>query len=219
MTERAIGGDDHAEIMDRMYRMTRHIYDASRKYYLLGRDGLLADLDLTGPGAVLDVGCGTGRNLIAAAALYPRARLYGIDISEMMLEKARAEIEAAGLSGRIVLARADASKFSARDLFDVERFDRVFFSYTLSMIPDWRGALRCGADTLSPDGRLSVVDFGAFERLPGFVRASMRNWLDRFHVTPRDELAETLTAMATELGRTHTVSRPYRGYAQHHDMR
>ena len=30
--------------MDRMYRWTRHVYDASRKYYLLGRDALIGDI-------------------------------------------------------------------------------------------------------------------------------------------------------------------------------
>ena len=31
-------GFDQAEQMDRMYRYQRHIYDLTRKYYLLGRD-------------------------------------------------------------------------------------------------------------------------------------------------------------------------------------
>ena len=32
--------------MDDMYRLQRHIYDLSRAYYLLGRDQLIAELDL-----------------------------------------------------------------------------------------------------------------------------------------------------------------------------
>lgn len=36
---------DAAALMDAIYRRQRHIYDASRKFYLLGRDGLIADLD------------------------------------------------------------------------------------------------------------------------------------------------------------------------------
>ena len=32
--------------MDRMYRWTRHVYDASRKYYLLGRDALIGELNV-----------------------------------------------------------------------------------------------------------------------------------------------------------------------------
>ena len=30
---------DAAALMDRMYRHQRHIYDLTRKFYLLGRDG------------------------------------------------------------------------------------------------------------------------------------------------------------------------------------
>ena len=58
---------DQAVAMDRMYRVTRHIYDVTRAYYLLGRDRMLAMVD-TNPGtATLEVGCGTARNLIKLA--------------------------------------------------------------------------------------------------------------------------------------------------------
>ncbi|MDH4412604.1 MAG: SAM-dependent methyltransferase, partial [Rhizobium sp.] len=39
------GSQNHADRMDRMYRYQRHIYDLSRKYYLLGRDHMIAGLD------------------------------------------------------------------------------------------------------------------------------------------------------------------------------
>ena len=38
------GRDSHAELMDGVYRHQRHIYDSTRKYYLLGRDRLIAGL-------------------------------------------------------------------------------------------------------------------------------------------------------------------------------
>lgn len=58
---------DPAERMNRMYRFTRYIYDASRRYYLLGRDELIDHIADRETGAVLEVGCGTARNLIALA--------------------------------------------------------------------------------------------------------------------------------------------------------
>ncbi len=60
-----------AEAMDGIYRWQRWIYDLTRKYYLLGRDRLIADLDAADGASVLEIGWGTGRNLVAAARRYP----------------------------------------------------------------------------------------------------------------------------------------------------
>ena len=78
--------------MDAIYRTQRHFYDLTRKYYLLGRDRLIRDLAPPPGGTVLEIGCGTGRNLISAARAWPEARLFGIDISEAMLATARAKV-------------------------------------------------------------------------------------------------------------------------------
>ena len=74
----------HSALMDQVYRRQRHIYDATRKYFLLGRDRLLDALDPPAGGRVLEVGCGTGRNLIRAARLHPQAIFHGFDISAEM---------------------------------------------------------------------------------------------------------------------------------------
>src|SRR5580704_15216843 len=83
---------DPAALMDRMYRRQRHIYDVTRKFYLLGRDRLIDTLTPPAGARVLEIGCGTGRNLIRAALKYPAMRAYGIDISEEMLSTARTRI-------------------------------------------------------------------------------------------------------------------------------
>lgn len=200
--------------MDAIYRSQRHIYDLTRKYYLLGRDALIAGLAPPPGGAVLEIGCGTGRNLIAAARAWPDARFYGIDISEAMLETARAKVAKAGLSQRIVLAQGDATAFDAVALFGLTEFDRVFQSYTLSMIPDWQGALAEGAGKLAPGGRLDIVDFGQQERLPAAFRAALFAWLAKFDVAPRAGLAAALgDAAATVVGGTARFDPLYRGYA------
>jgi S-adenosylmethionine-diacylgycerolhomoserine-N-methlytransferase len=204
---------DHAGHMDAIYRSQRHFYDLTRKYYLLGRDRLIAELAPPPGGTVIEIGCGTGRNLIAAAKRFPDARYFGIDISEAMLETARANVAKAGLSDRVTLAQGDATAFDAVALFGVDRFDRVFQSYTLSMIPDWQGALREGASKLAPGGRLDVVDFGQQERLPGAFRALLFGWLAQFDVSPRAELAATLDRIAAAHGLTARFTPLYRGYA------
>ena len=65
---------DAAQHMDGIYKYQRYIYDLTRKYYLLGRDRMLDDLEPAPGATVLEVGCGTGRNLILAARRYPEAR-------------------------------------------------------------------------------------------------------------------------------------------------
>ncbi|PTS89617.1 SAM-dependent methyltransferase [Sphingomonas sp. HMWF008] len=199
--------------MDAIYRTQRHFYDLTRKYYLLGRDALIAGIAPPAGGTVLEIGCGTGRNLIAAARAWPDARFFGIDISEAMLETARAKVAKAGLSDRIALAQGDATAFDAQALFGVAAFDRVFQSYTLSMIPDWRGAIREAAGKLADGGRLDVVDFGQQERLPRAFRAGLFAWLAKFDVAPRATLQPALIEAASEVGGTARFVPLYRGYA------
>ncbi len=163
---------DHGQAMDRMYRLQRHVYDATRKYYLLGRDQLVADLCVPPGGQVLEMGCGTGRNLLKVARHYPLARVYGIDISSEMLKTAQTSLAKSADRGRIAIACADATDFDPAKAFGVARFDRVFFSYTLSMIPDWQTALAQAFAMLSPDGELHIVDFGQSEGLPRAFRAA-----------------------------------------------
>ncbi len=79
----------HAALMDSVYRGQRHIYDITRKYYLFGRDRLIAALDCTGNETVLEIACGTGRNLAKARRAYPGVQLHGVDISTQMLKSAR----------------------------------------------------------------------------------------------------------------------------------
>jgi S-adenosylmethionine-diacylgycerolhomoserine-N-methlytransferase len=199
--------------MDGVYAAQRHIYDLTRKYYLLGRDRLIAGLAPPPRGTVLEVGCGTARNLIAAARRWPDARFYGLDISEAMLATARAKVVRAGLAERIVLAQGDAAGFDAQALFGVSGFDRVFLSYTLSMIPDWTGAIERASAALAPDGALHLVDFGQQEGLPRWWRATLFAWLDRFHVTPRGDLSDALGQAARQHGFALEFEPLLRGYA------
>lgn len=184
---------DHSQLMDSVYRYQRLFYDVTRKYYLLGRDHLIAEMDVKPGQTVLEVACGTGRNLAAIGKSYPEARLYGFDISEQMLITARAK-----LNGQAVLAQGDATRFDPADLFGVDAFDHIVLSYSLSMIPDWRGALREAVRHLGPGGALHVVDFGDQTRMPRWFRRGLLNWLARFHVEPRDELAAELNRIGFE---------------------
>ena len=201
--------------MNRMYRRQRHIYDGTRRYYLLGRDQLIAGLYPEAGASVLEIGCGTGRNLVLAARQHPQARFFGIDVSTEMLTSAISAVSRRGLTNQIRVAHGDATAFNPETLFKVAAFDHVMISYSLSMIPDWRRVLQTAASRIKPGGRLHVVDFGRQERLPGFVRTLLLRWLALFHVTPRDDLERALSEMAQSSGAGLAFERPFRGYAQY----
>ncbi len=211
--------EETARLMDAVYRHQRHFYDLSRKYYLLGRDRLIAELKPPKGGAVLELGCGTGRNLIAAARRYPDTRFHGLDISRHMLETAARNITRAGLSDRITLIEGDAANPAATEGLSVPAFDRVIYSYTLSMIPIWREALAAGLEHLVNGGRIHVVDFGQQERLPGWFRTLLFKWLRSFHVSPRADLEAELKRLTERTGANLTFQRLYRGYAVYAELR
>jgi S-adenosylmethionine-diacylgycerolhomoserine-N-methlytransferase len=200
--------------MNRMYRWQRHIYDGTRRYYLLGRDQLIAGLQPDAGANVLEIGCGTGRNLVLAARLYPQARFFGIDVSTEMLTSAITAISRRDLTPQIRVAHADGAAFDPQALFGVLSFDHVMISYSLSMIPDWRRVLEAAASRLTPGGRLHIVDFGNQERLPG-LRTLLLRWLAMFDVTPHDNLERVLSDIVDRSGARLKFERPFRGYAQY----
>lgn len=202
-----------AAAMDGIYYYQRHIYDATRAFYLLGRDTAIARLDVPTDGTVLEVACGTGRNLIRIAACYPSASLFGLDVSEAMLTTARRSIVRRGLQSSVTLASADATSFDPNFVFARNAFDRVLISYALSMIPDWRSALDRALGLLNPQGQLHIVDFGDFLGLPAIARRAQLAWLGQFSVTPIPELAVELDHIVRRRGLRLYTERLYGGYA------
>ena len=86
-------------------------------------------------------------------------------------------------------------------------------SYTLSMIPPWQEAIERGAASLAPGGSLHIVDFGQYERLPGFLKRLHFKSLNDFHVFPRREMPAVLRRVAEEQGLSLEFTPLYRGYA------
>ena len=204
---------DAAALMDRMYRRQRHIYDASRKFYLLGRDAAILGLSPRPGDGVLEIGCGTGRNLAKIARAWPEVSLYGVDVSQQMLATASANLARQGLSGRVRLAQGDATRLDSMSLFGRERFERVLISYAVSMIPRWREVLEGAAGLVAPGGSLTVVDFGDGAGLPVWFARLLRRWLAAFDVTPREDLPEEMRRLAQSGKFEFECEAPFRRYA------
>ena len=204
---------DAAALMDHMYRRQRHIYDLSRKFYLLGRDEAIARLRPAPGDKVLEIGCGTGRNLVKLAQAYPEARLFGLDVSHEMLATAATSSARAGFASRIALAQGDATAFDPQRLFGCASFERVMISYALSMIPPWRDALARALDIVAPGGSLQIVDFGDCKGLPSPFKAVLRRWLAMFDVTPREDLTDALNSLSAKRGMRCGTESWFHGYA------
>jgi S-adenosylmethionine-diacylgycerolhomoserine-N-methlytransferase len=191
-------GGAHAALMDKVYRRQRYIYDLTRRYYLFGRDKMIRELALKPGEAVVEIGCGTARNLIRIAKTYPDAELFGLDASQEMLRTASQNIAAAGLTGRITLRHGYAEALTPALFGRTRPFDRALFPYSLSMIPDWRQALIAAGQSLAEDGRLHAVDFGDLSGLGPVAAGLLRRWLHLFHVEPRVEIVEALERQSNQ---------------------
>lgn len=194
--------------MERMYRPQIGFYDLTRKFYLLGRDRLIATMPISPGDLVCEVGCGTGRNLALLARRDPTLHLFGLDASAAMLERARIRSVAAFAHG---LAEA---LDPAIDFGLTRPFDRAFFSYALSIIPDWRGAIARALTVVRPGGTVATVDFGDQRSWPRPAKQALRAWLALFDVRPVDGLLPHLRGLeASGLGHLES-SALAGGYAQ-----
>lgn len=211
---REVEMDGTFEKMDRMYRFQRHVYDLTRRYYLLGRDELLDRLKVEPGEFVLEAGCGTARNLIKLGRRHGDGNLFGLDASAAMLSTARSNVTAAGLTN-IQLRTALADRFSYQETFGLDRpFDKIFFSFSISMIPTWHESLENALGNLAPGGRLFIVDFFDLQGLPRIARHGLWWWLGKFGVNLWDGLVLFLRELEARPEITRVEIRPlYRGYS------
>ncbi|HJQ68994.1 MAG TPA: class I SAM-dependent methyltransferase [Blastocatellia bacterium] len=102
---------------------------------------------------VLEIGCGTGRNLrLLREAVGPSGHVYGVDLSEGMLEKAKALRARHGWEN-VTLIRSDALNYTAP-----EEVDAVLFSLSYATIPHHKQVLGHAWNQLKPGKNLVIMD-------------------------------------------------------------
>ncbi|WP_089789810.1 class I SAM-dependent methyltransferase [Natronobacterium haloterrestre] len=102
-------------------------------------------------GRVLDVACGAGANF---RYLPDSSEIVGIDISEPLVEQARAELETLGRSGTV--EQMDAQNLGFAD----NSFETVISSFSTCTFPDPKIALREMARVCQSDGRILLLEHG-----------------------------------------------------------
>jgi ubiquinone/menaquinone biosynthesis C-methylase UbiE len=150
-----------------------------------------ARLDLKRGARVLEIGCGTGRNLpFLRAAVGDKGHVYGIDLSDGMLQRARALSKRRGWSN-VTLTQADATTYEA-----TEPLDGVLFGLSYNTLIERHAVLRRAWAQLRPGGALVIMDAkvpaGRFDRivLPFSDWLMKRTLLGNPHVRPWEELAK-----------------------------
>jgi S-adenosylmethionine-diacylgycerolhomoserine-N-methlytransferase len=183
---------DHQQRMNDTYGRMKYIYDLTRPFFLAGR-ARMRSLVKPNPGQrVLEVGCGTARNLILLRRQWPHANFTGIDISSEMLSFAQHRVAQERFTSQIALFEGELGDFSQTGEYE-DHFDFILFSHSLSMIPDWQSVLRLAIGMLKPGtGELLIADFGACEKWPALAVRGLYKNLSHFHVTPRLELLSFL---------------------------
>lgn len=183
--------------IERYYRLHSGIYDATRWSFLFGREAILERAE-QGQGRVrriLEVGCGTGRNLVGLCRRFQRADVVGVDLSPAMLELSARKVKPYGSRVRLLRQAYDAP------IAPEQPFDLILFSYALSMFnPGFEAAIEAASADLAPGGRIAVVDFhdsrfGAFERWMGVNHVRMNGQLQpRLHAHFASEIDELRAA-------------------------
>ena len=190
---------DQRARLNNLYRFQRHFYDLTRRFFLFGRDELLRQMNVQPGESVLEVGCGTGRNLLKLSRLAPGSRLFGLDAADEMLKTADAKLRSRGKGKEIVLRQGTAEEFGYQETFGLgRRFDKIFISYSLSMFPKWREAIGNAIENLKAGGDLYILDFWDGAGLPVSFNRLRGWWLGLFDVHYRPGFLEYLKEMQND---------------------
>ena len=160
---------DHARRLEAFYGPQADHYDGFRERLLPGRAELLEWLSPHPGERVVELGAGTGRNpAFLGSTLSTLEELTLVDLCPSLLARGR---ERWRQSSNISVIEADACTWQPDSPVDA-----VYFSYALTMIPDWRAAMENAVAMLRPGGRLAVVDFTVTAQQGWLARNFWRGW-------------------------------------------
>lgn len=145
------------------YRQRASKYDTSVKLFdifaWLGfnisgwRKEAISRLNLKPGETVIDIGCGTGLNFpYLHQAVGPKGKIIGVDLSGEMLTEAR-QRAIIHQWDNIQLVRVDAAQFEFP-----KSVDAVLSTYALTLVPNCEQVVNNASESLSPKGRMVVLD-------------------------------------------------------------
>lgn len=186
----------HGKAMEAFYAHQKEDYDSFRENMLHGRPWLMHSFPIKKEGKMVwvDVGGGTARNLEFIPKDVVRdkfSKIVILDISPSLLEMAKARVDSMGLSDIVELVEEDfTNEASFKALPTKGSVDVVTMSYSLSMIPDKKKAIKRASELVKPNGEgyIMVTDFFALpspmvreENPSAGFRKVLRTWESVFH--------------------------------------
>jgi demethylmenaquinone methyltransferase/2-methoxy-6-polyprenyl-1,4-benzoquinol methylase len=156
-------------------------------------------LELRPGNHVLEIGCGTGRNLpFLSKAVGPHGRVYGVDLSPGMLAKSRESCD------RNHWRNVDLIEGDAADYRAPVPLDGAMFGLSYNTMPHHFTVLREAWDQLRPGGRLVIMDaklppgLGGRLVLPFSLWLMKRTMLGNPLIKPWEDLARVAGSIEME---------------------
>jgi arsenite methyltransferase len=161
--------------------------------------------DLHDGETVLDLGSGAGADvLISARRVAPSGRAIGLDMTDEMLDLARANAREAGVTN-VEFVKGYIEEIPLAD----ESVDVVISNCVINLAADKRRVLRETARVLKSGGRFAVSDVIADPDMDEATRSDMREWTGCIAgALTRDEFEQALTEAGLEdieINETHRV--------------
>jgi S-adenosylmethionine-diacylgycerolhomoserine-N-methlytransferase len=152
---------------ERHYRSYLRFYRHFHNLLFFGRNKIINKIpgDLA-PRKILEIGCGSGKNLLNMCKKYPGADITGIDFSKTMLNEAITNLGYCTPQVKLLHRRYH------KPLHNEPAYDLILLSYTLSTMPDWKKVVNCIYQDLKDDGVLVYVDFHSAGN------SYIKNWLE-----------------------------------------
>src|SRR3954452_3724567 len=172
----------------------------------LGCGNPTAVADLNDGEVVLELGSGGGEDVfISAARVGPAGRVYGVDMTDEMLELARRNQQEAGI-GNVEFLKGTIEQVPLPD----DAVDVVISNCVINLSADKPAVFREAARVLRPGGRLAVTDIVADPGMDEETRRDMAKWAGCLAgALTEDEFRQGLEDagfVETEIHETHRVN-------------
>lgn len=138
----------------------------------LGCGDPTADADLAPGQTVLDLGSGAGVDcFLAARRVGPTGQVIGVDMTDAMLEKARANADRGGFTN-VEFRKGEIEHLPVES----GTVDRIISNCVINLAPNKARVFAEAFRVLKPGGQISVSDIVSFGDVPASIRTDLEQW-------------------------------------------